>query len=102
MKTLLFTVQLALGILLPLLVQRWDRRRLSPAQRELTWSVSTWGAALYAFGPLSMLGWFWTSRVGSWPWWKRLLAGALATIVITAAIAGIEIALAAALRIPDE
>ena len=33
MGVLRFSVQFVLGILLPLLVQRWDRRRLSPDER---------------------------------------------------------------------
>ncbi|AGP34583.1 transcriptional regulator [Sorangium cellulosum] len=51
-----------LGIALPLALQRWDRRRLTPEQRAACWNGATWGAALYAFGPLSMLGWCWVTR----------------------------------------
>jgi hypothetical protein len=55
-------IELACGIGLPLALQRWDRSRLSPEQRARSWNTATWGAALYAFGPLSMLGWGWVTR----------------------------------------
>lgn len=55
-------IQMALGVALPLALQLWDRRRLTPEQRAACWNAATWGAALYAFGPLSMLGWCWVTR----------------------------------------
>lgn len=55
-------IQLVVATGVPLAVQLWDRRRLSPAQRARSWNTATWGAALYAFGPLSMLGWCWVTR----------------------------------------
>ena len=61
------------SIVVPLALQLWDRRRLSPEQRARCWNVATWGSALYAFGPLSMLGWCWVTRR---PWW-RILVGPL-------------------------
>jgi hypothetical protein len=66
---------MVLSIVLPLLVQRWDKRRFTPTQRERSWTFASWGTALYAFGPLSMLGWFWVTR----PRWRRV---ALAPIVM--------------------
>ena len=74
---------MVLGIVVPLLVQLWDKRRLDEAQRARAWNFATWGAALYAFGPLSMLGWFWVTRRG----WRRLygpLAALAIAVVITA------------------
>jgi hypothetical protein len=65
MKTLRFALQIVVGIALPLAAQRWDLRRLSPEQRAACWNSATWGAALYAFGPASMLGWCWVTR-GAW------------------------------------
>src|SRR5437762_2685679 len=65
MQALLFALKLVLGVALPLAVQLWDRKRLSPAQREACWNGASWAAALYAFGPASMLGWFWVTR-GTW------------------------------------
>jgi hypothetical protein len=61
-QTLRFVIQLALGIALPLALQLWDRRRLTPLQRAVCWNGATWAAALYAFGPLSMVGWCWVTR----------------------------------------
>jgi hypothetical protein len=62
MSALRLALQMALGVALPLAVQLWDRRRLTPEQRAACWNGATWGAALYAFGPLSMLGWCWVTR----------------------------------------
>jgi len=53
---------MALSIALPLLVQWLDKKRLRPEQRDRAWNVASWGCALYAFGPLSMLGWGWVTR----------------------------------------
>jgi hypothetical protein len=66
MRTARYMTQLVLGIVLPLLVQRWDRSTLSRERRARTWNGATWAAALYAFGPLSMLGWSWVSRRDLW------------------------------------
>lgn len=62
MKTLRFGLQMGLGILLPLIVQLLDWRRMTLEEREYAWTYSTWGSALYAFGPFSMLGWAWVTR----------------------------------------
>jgi hypothetical protein len=64
MKTLRFALQIALGIALTLAAQLWDRRRLDASQRAAGWNRATWAAALYALGPLSMLGWCWVTRSG--------------------------------------
>ena len=68
MKTLRTAVGMLLSILLPYLVQRWDRRRLTPEQRAATWNYASWGSALYGFGPLSMIGWAWVTRQGVRRW----------------------------------
>lgn len=75
-RTLCFVIELAVGIGLPLLVQLWDRSRLSPEQRARSWNTATWGAALYAFGPLSMLGWGWVTRKSVLGLLLGLVAGA--------------------------
>ncbi len=108
MKTLRFALQIALGIGLPLAVQLWHRRRLTPAQREAAWNGATWGAALYAFGPASMLGWCWVTR-DAWPL-RRLApavramvgigAGIVATVAISLIIHGIDQLVALALGLP--
>ncbi len=73
---------MVLGIVLPLAAQLWDKSQMDAAMRERTWNVATWGAALYAFGPLSMLGWMWVTR----PRWLRAFFGAAATAVVLAAV----------------
>ncbi|MEO7329255.1 MAG: hypothetical protein ABI193_11795, partial [Minicystis sp.] len=104
MNTLRYSIAFVLGIVLPLLVQRWDYRRkrrplrtkagslrrlwhaldeatlMSPEQRSGTWNGASWGAALYAFGPLSMLGWVWVAH-HDWRRWRR--RGPLTTIAWT-------------------
>src|SRR4051794_10090606 len=94
MKTLRFALQIVLGIALPLAAQLWDRRRLSPEQREACWNGATWGAALYAFGPFSMLGWCWVTR-GTWRgrsgWSRGRAARALVALglgLVAAAVLG--------------
>lgn len=57
------------SILFPWLAQLADRRLMSAETRARTWNVATWGAALYAFGPASMLGWIRATR----PWPRRIL-----------------------------
>lgn len=112
MRTLRFAFQILLGIALPLAAQLWDRRRLSAAQREVCWNGATWGAALYAFGPLSMLGWCWVTRGTwngrpGWSWrrvWRALIAlglGLAATALLTCALAAADYALALAFGLPD-
>lgn len=78
-------LSMVLGIVLTLLVQLWDRRRQSPEQRARGWNIATWGCALYAFGPLSMLGWIFVTRrpwirCGVAPLWTLPLVGAIALV----------------------
>lgn len=68
-------VTMVVSILVPWLIQRWDKRRMSPLMRARCWTIATWGSALYAFGPLSLLGWFWVTR----PRWRRVWMGPLWT-----------------------
>jgi hypothetical protein len=65
METLRLSLKMVLSIVLPLAAQRWDRRRLTPEQRDAAWNEATWAAALYALGPASMIGWCWVTR-GTW------------------------------------
>lgn len=55
-------VSMVLGMLVPFFVQRAWARRLPPDRRMRMWNGASWGAALYAFGPLSMLGFVWITR----------------------------------------
>ncbi|HHH11070.1 MAG TPA: hypothetical protein ENK23_03235, partial [Sorangium sp.] len=57
-----------LGILLPWLLQLWDRQRLRRRHKDAPWTHASWGAALYAFGPFSMLGWSHLTRPRPWRW----------------------------------
>jgi len=86
LKLLRYLLQMALGIALPLAVQVWDKRRLDPEQRERAWNGASWGAALYAFGPLSMLGWCWVTRRG----WLRVALGIATTALLLAVIVGVD------------
>jgi hypothetical protein len=70
MKTLLVLVASVLNWGLTFGVQWWDRRRLDGAQRARAWNVATWGAAIFWFGLLSMVPWFWVTR-GDWGAWRR-------------------------------
>jgi hypothetical protein len=105
MKTLRFALQIALGIALPLAVQVWHRRHLTPAQRAAAWNGATWGAALYAFGPLSLLGWFWVTR-GAWPFGRAgraataLGLGVAAIAVVALVLHGADLLAALALGLP--
>ncbi len=76
MKVAHTAIMMLLGIALPLIVQLWDRSRLSTEQRSLMWNVASWGAALYAFGPASMLGWIFVTRAKGW----RILIAPLWTV----------------------
>jgi hypothetical protein len=77
-----------LGIGIPYAVQRWDRGRLTPAQRRRAWNTASWGSALYGFGQLSMIGWCWVTRADVRRWWRESppLAVAKAALVILAGV----------------
>jgi hypothetical protein len=102
LEALRLIIALVLGITLPLAVQVWDRRRLTKEQRSGAWNTASWGSALYAFGPLSMIGWCWVTRQEWARWrlestfrllWKSaalLLIGLLAACSIWAAIVGVD------------
>lgn len=53
---------MACSILLTLGLQLLLRAWTPPERRERGWNQATWGAALYAVGPLSMLGFCWVTR----------------------------------------
>ena len=101
METLRVAIVFILGMALPYLVQRWDRLRLSDEQREGAWNAASWGAALYAFGPWSMIGWWWVTRQRCALWRREsivvligksvlvLLSGLLAGVAIFAVIVGV-------------
>ncbi len=82
MQVLRASLVMVAGFLLPWLIQRADRDRLDEQQRTRTWNFSSWGSAVYAFGPLSMLGWCWTTRRP----WIRCLVGSIYTSLTLGAI----------------
>lgn len=87
MKVLRFVVQLALGIGLSLALQLWDKRRnLNEEQLARAWNTASWGAALYAFGPLSLVAWYWVTRRG----WRRFVYGVPAMAVVVALMASVD------------
>ncbi|MGK3966032.1 transcriptional regulator [Sorangium sp. So ce118] len=111
MSALRLAIQMVLGIALPLALQLWDRRRLTPEQRNACWNGATWGAALYAFGPLSMLGWCWVTRnvqrgrsaarrTPRWSALKALGLGAASTSAIVLVMSGIDYVVALLLGLP--
>lgn len=75
MKVTQVIILMVLGIVLPLVAQLYDKRKLSEDARQRSWNIASWAGALYAFGPLSMLGWCWVTRRG----WRRCIVGALYT-----------------------
>lgn len=62
MAVLRVLVSMVLSIGLTVAVQLMVRSLLTPERRDRGWNAATWGAAVYAFGPLSMLGFFWVTR----------------------------------------
>lgn len=137
MNTLRVLINMVLGILLPVLVQRWDRDRFSrrPKEgagalgrlfhrlREATiirdehrsglWNFASWGAAVYALGPISMLGWIWVAH-HDWARWRErglwgalarsvglLALGVVAMLLVSTLLFGIDQLVAWALGLPD-
>jgi hypothetical protein len=94
-KALRYTLQLVFAIGLPLLVQRWDRGRLTAEQRERAWNPASWGAALYGFNVFSMLGWCWVTRRGV----RGVALGLLTTFVLLVAVSLLDYGVARALGI---
>jgi len=114
MNTLRYVLGLLLGFALPYAVQRWDRGRLPPHIRAGAWNTASWGAALYGFGPLSMIGWLWVTRHDFWTWRRRdgrlgtllrtlalLVVGVLASAVIFAVIVAVDALVGALVGAPE-
>lgn len=92
MRTLRFVLQITLSIGLTLGLQRWDRKRLTKEQQDRSWNTATWAAALYAFGPLSMLGWGWVTRKSA----RGIGLGVLGAAAIFAILTGADYVFATA------
>lgn len=82
MEVARLVLAMVLGMALPLALQLLDRRRLDPGARARSWNLATWGSAIYAFGPLSMLGWCWVTR----PRWRRVWVGGISTGLLVACL----------------
>ena len=82
LKVARYGIQLLLATLMPLALQWWDLRRLSPEQRARVWNFASWASALYAFNILSMLGWCWVTRRSVW----GLLLGVVSVAVLVTAL----------------
>ncbi|MEM9875976.1 MAG: hypothetical protein AAF928_13850 [Myxococcota bacterium] len=91
-------VMMLASIVVPWALQVLDRRRLPPAARRRGWNVASWGAALYAFGPISMLGWVFVTR----PWPRRLLVSVPAFWLAAGILIGLDLVLASAPTPPEE
>jgi hypothetical protein len=68
---LLFNMVLQFAI--PVGIQLWDRKRMSPSEREWVWNFASWGSAVYNFGPVSLLAWGYVTR--SPRYWQGLWIG---------------------------
>ena len=97
MKTLLFAIDIALSYTLPLLVQLWDRRRLSDEQKAYVWGYASWGAAIYAWSILSVAAWFWVTRRSVW----GVLWGLVALAGVVAAYTALHLAAALSLGLDE-
>jgi hypothetical protein len=95
----LFVVfQMVLGIALPLALQLLDRKRFSSEERVWVWNFASWGSALYAFGPLSLLAWGYVTR--SPRYWKGLAIGVALTEVALLVQGGLSLLANVALGLP--
>ena len=86
MKVLFFAANIAFGILIPLALQLLDRRRMTPEERRWVWPFSTWGSALYNFGPLSLVAWGYVTRS---PRYVRGLAIGVALTTVALLVQGV-------------
>jgi hypothetical protein len=102
MNTLRLVLSLVLGIALPYTVQRWDKGRLPAEQRERAWNAASWGAALYAFGPFSMLGWVCVTRLRFAERWRESPARAVGWSLLLVTLGGLAaVALACVIGVVD-
>jgi hypothetical protein len=84
---------MVLGIAIPLALQVLDKRRMPVASRERAWNAASWGAALYGFGPLSMLGWVWVTRARFRDWRRdgAVVAIGKAMLVLLVGVAAVAV-----------
>ena len=58
----LVALQMALGILVPAAIVRFDERRLAPQALERAWPPASFWMAVVVFGPLCLPVHFWRTR----------------------------------------
>jgi hypothetical protein len=94
---------LALGIVLPLLLQRALLARMSEERRARGWSRVTWAFALYAVGPLSMIPFSWVTRRWRGPGEaaRALALGVVWTAVVLGALSAIDAVYALVFALSD-
>jgi hypothetical protein len=96
-----FVLSALLGMTVPYAAQRWDRGRLPPARQARAWNAASWGAALYAFGPFSMIAWCWVTRAEVRRWSRegpvRCVLKIAAVIAAGVVVTGVVVAVMAVL-----
>lgn len=107
MQLVRLLLQFALGIALPYAVQRWDKGRLPEERRARAWNAATWGAAVWWYGPLSMIAWGWVTRretglVGVLRGAFGMALGAVAGLLVVLVSLGVDLAFAWAFGLPIE
>ena len=85
MAVLLVGIELALGILVPWWIVRWDLRRLSDERRARAWNDASFWSAIVLFGPLSLPFHFTKTR-------RSLLGFGLGITVMVGALLAIGVA----------
>ncbi len=81
------------SIALPWGVVRRDRARLAPAWRARAWNAPSFACAVVFFGPLCLVAHFWITRRSA----RGALVGLAASALALAAVAGVQLAVGAAL-----
>ncbi len=66
MQAALFCLSIALSIVLPHAIVRWDSRRLPPRAAERVWNTASHWSAIVAFNWIAVAVHFWRTRRGVW------------------------------------
>lgn len=85
-EALLFSLELALGIVVPYLIVRRDLRRLDPEREGRAWTEASMWSAIVLFGPLSLPFHFVKTRRS----FRGFLLGLVWMIAAFAAIAAVS------------
>lgn len=82
MEILLFSLQVALGIVVPWVILRWDLSRLNDRELARSWTRATFWMAIVVFGPLCLPFHFTKTRRSVWGFVQGLLALVVAVVAI--------------------